>query len=189
MTVTRYTLYAQEASRLRDVELSAEWDEAHLAWLVDCVNEYSIPTRSAAGELGKPLTPLVGGPRLSSAVTNELLTDVANSWFKVFNSAPDDEQIGASINELLDRVDLTVRATGKGLTLQTWTDDPIDALAAWGALTLAGVIGQIGADRLGVCVADRCVDVFVDRSPRHNRRYCSQLCQTRERVSRFRNRP
>jgi predicted RNA-binding Zn ribbon-like protein len=63
-----------------------------------------------------------------------------------------------------------------------------DRLTVFGAAVLLATVADVGVDRIGICSAGQCADVYVDRSPRRNRRYCSQLCQTRERVQRHRRR-
>lgn len=56
------------------------------------------------------------------------------------------------------------------------------------AMGLAAVIGTYGFDRLGVCASDNCNDVFVDMSRNHSRRYCNDICCTRENVAAYRAR-
>lgn len=55
-----------------------------------------------------------------------------------------------------------------------------------GAVMNLWTTGQL--DHVRVCEADTCVVPFVDGSPRHNRRYCSDNCATRTRVQRHRRR-
>ncbi|MFN2526526.1 MAG: ABATE domain-containing protein [Actinomycetota bacterium] len=61
-------------------------------------------------------------------------------------------------------------------------------VAAATAMGLASVIGTYGFDRLGVCAADNCNDVFVDTSRNRSRRYCNDICCTRENVAAYRAR-
>ena len=56
------------------------------------------------------------------------------------------------------------------------------------AMGLANVIVEEGHDRLGVCAADDCYDVFVDTSRNRSRRYCNQVCSSRTNVAAFRAR-
>jgi predicted RNA-binding Zn ribbon-like protein len=56
------------------------------------------------------------------------------------------------------------------------------------AMALATVVGDQGFERLKVCDADHCDDVFVDLSRNHSRRYCSDRCANRENVAAFRAR-
>jgi predicted RNA-binding Zn ribbon-like protein len=53
---------------------------------------------------------------------------------------------------------------------------------------LAHVICKYGRERLGLCAADDCADVFVDTSRNCSRRYCSETCASRTTVSAYRAR-
>ena len=71
---------------------------------------------------------------------------------------------------------------------------------AEGAPTIASVYGakaamglavqatELGFDRLGVCQAAPCVEVFIDTSTNRSRRYCSDRCATRANVAAYRAR-
>lgn len=62
-------------------------------------------------------------------------------------------------------------------------------LAAESAMALSVVIIEGGFNRLRVCEAETCVDVFVDASRNSSRRYCSpQVCGNRASVAAFRAR-
>lgn len=63
-----------------------------------------------------------------------------------------------------------------------------DRIAALCAMALATVIVRWGWERLGVCRADDCADVFVDTSRNKSRRYCDPSCSTRMNVAAFRAR-
>jgi predicted RNA-binding Zn ribbon-like protein len=56
------------------------------------------------------------------------------------------------------------------------------------AMGLASVIGEYGFERLGVCSADNCKDVFVDMSRNRSRRYCNEICSSRMNVAAYRAR-
>lgn len=61
----------------------------------------------------------------------------------------------------------------------------------WGATcatALAVVLGNGTVDRLGVCTATGCQDVYVDVSRNGSRRFCSGACLNRTKVSAFRAR-
>jgi predicted RNA-binding Zn ribbon-like protein len=168
-------------------------DTAAIDWLVECVNEYSTPTREAAGELDRALTRLPGGPSEASSLTPDDLIRVADGWFEVFRVAPEPEAVAAELNQLLMRATPTVTAISDGDSVTSMValapeTDAATRLSVWGALALLNTTATLGVSRIGVCTGDRCLDVYVDRSPRHNRRFCSQLCQTRERVNRYRGR-
>ena len=55
-------------------------------------------------------------------------------------------------------------------------------------LGLANLVCDLGPDRLGVCSAAPCTQVFVDTSPNRSRRYCSDRCSSRANVAAFRAR-
>lgn len=61
-------------------------------------------------------------------------------------------------------------------------------VAAATAMGLCTVIGTYGFDRLGVCAADNCKDVFVDMSRNKSRRFCDDACCTRMNVAAYRAR-
>jgi predicted RNA-binding Zn ribbon-like protein len=50
--------------------------------------------------------------------------------------------------------------------------------------SLTAVLASSDADRIGSCRADGCGWFFVDESPNHTRRWCSDGCGNRERVRR-----
>ena len=53
---------------------------------------------------------------------------------------------------------------------------------------LAALIAEYGFERLGICAADNCGDVFVDTSRNKSRRYCNDLCSSRMNVAAHRAR-
>ncbi len=69
------------------------------------------------------------------------------------------------------------------------SDAPIaHRIASGAAMGLALLITEQGFDRLGVCGADNCYDVFVDTSRNRSRRYCNQTCSTKVNVAAHRAR-
>ena len=60
--------------------------------------------------------------------------------------------------------------------------------AAGACMGLAVQLTQLGIDRLGVCQASACTDVFIDTSTNRSRRYCSDRCATRANVAAYRAR-
>jgi len=160
-------------------------------WIVEVVNELSAPTRRAAGESDHELAVPSGAPSISQQLTVPELVAITNSWFEVFTA----DNIGR-VAELLNSfiaaaptVTTVVEVDGALAVVELYSNSvpASDQLLAAGARALAATVSEIGSDRIGVCSASRCLDVFVDRSPKRNRRYCSQLCQTRERVQRYRS--
>jgi predicted RNA-binding Zn ribbon-like protein len=61
-------------------------------------------------------------------------------------------------------------------------------LAAEAALGLSAVLEQYGIERLHVCNAAPCTDVFIDTSRNHTRRYCCAQCANRHNVAAHRQR-
>jgi predicted RNA-binding Zn ribbon-like protein len=55
-------------------------------------------------------------------------------------------------------------------------------------LGLATLVCDLGPTRLGVCSATNCTNVYVDTSPNHSRRYCSDRCSSRANVAAYRAR-
>ena len=53
---------------------------------------------------------------------------------------------------------------------------------------LVALLADSAVHGLGLCDEEHCVDVFVDRSRRNNRRFCTTTCQVRSRVARHRAR-
>jgi predicted RNA-binding Zn ribbon-like protein len=60
--------------------------------------------------------------------------------------------------------------------------------AAGAVMGVAVLVTSLGIDRLGVCQATRCRNVFVDTSTNRSRRYCSDRCATRANVAAYRAR-
>jgi predicted RNA-binding Zn ribbon-like protein len=56
------------------------------------------------------------------------------------------------------------------------------------AMGLSHVVVQHGWQRLGVCSAEGCDDVYVDTSRNASRRYCSNTCASRSTVAAYRAR-
>jgi predicted RNA-binding Zn ribbon-like protein len=109
----------------------------------------------------------------------------------VFDAASDEESI-RTVNSLL---------RDSGAIPQVTNHDgrwhlhyiPVDAplarrVAAAAAMGVATVITEFGRDRLGVCSAADCDDVFVDTSRNRSRRYCDDTCSTRTNVAAYRAR-
>ncbi len=61
-------------------------------------------------------------------------------------------------------------------------------LGAEAALGLCAALEQYGIERLHVCSAAPCTEVFVDTSRNHTRRYCCEQCANRHNVAAFRKR-
>jgi predicted RNA-binding Zn ribbon-like protein len=66
--------------------------------------------------------------------------------------------------------------------------DLADALRSAVAVSAAHIVREFGFERLRVCGADPCADVFLDVSKRGEQRFCGPRCATRIRVAAHRAR-
>ena len=64
----------------------------------------------------------------------------------------------------------------------------LEQLTTTVAMGLSHVVVQHGWQRLGVCSAEGCDDVYVDTSRNASRRYCSNTCASRSTVAAYRAR-
>jgi len=162
-------------------------------WVVAFVNEYGNLPRRAAEEQGQPYPPLDAlgehDPALSAGLTEAQLVASADRLHRVFSSASRSEAAGY-LNELLADSCPTprIRPSEDGGYETSWlargtADAPLVAACA---LALLDVL--TGPWGFGICDAARCTDVFVDRSPGGQRKYCSAKCHTRTKVAAFRRR-
>ena len=159
-------------------------DHLDLDAVVAVVNEYGAATRDAAGESADPFPaepPITGLPV-------DALRRIADAWFTIFAAGDDLGTTAAELDAHLGALTPALRidhAHGR-VTAQLGND----ALDAEHQVLLAGFLSLLGAlcaqQRIGTCVGDECLDVYVDRSPRQSRAYCSTRCQTRARVRRHR---
>ena len=98
------------------------------------------------------------------------------------------------LNELLEgvRVKPYIGLTPDGsikLELDVGEDLPVARrLAAEAALGLSAALARYGVERLHVCNAVPCTDVFIDTSRNHTRRYCCEQCANRHNVAAYRQR-
>jgi predicted RNA-binding Zn ribbon-like protein len=66
--------------------------------------------------------------------------------------------------------------------------DAVEQLTTTVAMGLSQVVVQHGWQRLGVCSAEGCGNVYVDTSRNASRRYCSNTCASRSTVAAYRAR-
>jgi predicted RNA-binding Zn ribbon-like protein len=96
------------------------------------------------------------------------------------------------LNALLQHCRPTPRATNHdgALHLHYSSDDApvVEQLGATVSMAMANVVCRYGRERLGICAAADCGDVFVDTSRNKSRRYCSETCASRTTVSAYRAR-
>jgi predicted RNA-binding Zn ribbon-like protein len=70
-------------------------------------------------------------------------------------------------------------------------DHPSNASAGYAAIAAMGLafhLTEYGVDRLGLCEAAPCRNVYLDTSTNRSRRYCSDRCATRANVAAYRAR-
>ena len=89
------------------------------------------------------------------------------------------------------RVHMSVER-GQGAPRIAWSVDtsiPLaEALRSAAAVSAAHLVTEFGFERLRVCGADPCADVFLDTSKRGEQRFCGPRCATRVRVAAHRAR-
>lgn len=128
--------------------------------------------------------------RLSDADVVEIAT-LSREIRGVVEATTDDEVV-TKLNALLDCCSPVPRATNHDGVLHMHyspdTAELVDQLGATVAMGMAHVICRYGRDRLGICAAEDCADVFVDTSRNNSRRYCSDTCASRTTVSAYRAR-
>lgn len=163
--------------------------------LVYIVNEWGDAPRIEAHEGTKPY-PSADALRADSpafwahfpAVDEQALIETANLIHPVFTSTSGDE-CAQHLNTLIAEAAMTPALTSDSWTVhETWhTTRPDRALLAGATLSLIDHLRhEPDASRLGTCVGDACVDVYVDLSPGGRRQYCSLTCQTRARTRAYR---
>ena len=102
----------------------------------------------------------------------------------------DGEDAAARLNALL--IQHPVHPQLSGHDGQPWhvhyteSGSVADRYAAGAVMGLAVRLTDVGIDRFGVCQAVACQGVFIDISTTNTRRYCSERCANRARVSAFR---
>lgn len=151
---------------------------------------------------------LVNSPDLDEATAAALLTD--RGWvlteppppaelerlrttLRAVFGADDERAVVAALNAVLaDRHALPQLTDHDGAWHWHYAPDGAgvaDRVAATTAAALLTVIADGGADRLRVCAADGCQDVFVDLSRNGSRRFCSsRSCGNRTHAAAYRAR-
>ena len=119
-----------------------------------------------------------------AAMTADLVRAVA-----VARSQPD---VLARLNELLALARPRPYATDHDGELHLHYARPdapvLEQLTTTVAMGLSQVVIQHGWQRLGVCSADNCDNVYIDTSRNASRRYCSNTCASRSTVAAYRAR-
>lgn len=108
-------------------------------------------------------------------------------------AAPTQAEAERRLNGLLAdaRVNMRVRRE-RGLAHIEWAVDTTvslaEAIRSAAAVSAAHLASEYGFERLRVCGADPCADVFLDVSKRGEQRFCGPRCATRIRVAAHRAR-
>ncbi len=63
-----------------------------------------------------------------------------------------------------------------------------DRIGAICGMVLAAVVERYGIERLGICAAEDCGDVFIDTSRNRSKRFCNDTCSSRTNVAAYRAR-
>ena len=107
-------------------------------------------------------------------------------------TAEDTAAVVERLNDLMGRHPVTPRISDHDgdlhLHVATENASVAELLVGESLLGLATLICDLGPNRLGVCAAHPCTDVFVDTSPNQSRRYCSERCSSRANVAAYRAR-
>jgi predicted RNA-binding Zn ribbon-like protein len=181
-----------------------------LDFLVDYVNEYAVEPRAASGTEHLPypdLAALAEDAPAALALVTEMgsdlregeLVQLADRLYEVFVKARTDPgQELDSINALLRRSAAAPHLSRQAnrivadwrLEGRVRRDDPVSGLlqAACVLALYEWLSGAGSLERIGVCSAHRCVDIFIDGSQAGSRRYCSDICGNRAKVAAHRAR-
>jgi predicted RNA-binding Zn ribbon-like protein len=131
-------------------------------------------------------------PRRATAADLEALREVRARVRGLF-VATTHAEAQRRLNELLRdaRVNLHVVREGGAARIEWTVDDSVslaEAVRSACAVSAAHIAQQMGFERLRVCGADPCADVFLDTSKRGEQRFCGPRCATRVRVAAHRAR-
>lgn len=106
--------------------------------------------------------------------------------------APDEATAARLVNDLLREYEVQPHLTdhdGRWHFHYTPDDTPVGRRVATDVtMGLAALIAEFGFERLGICAAHDCGDVFVDMSRNKSRRYCNDVCSSRTNVAAYRAR-
>jgi predicted RNA-binding Zn ribbon-like protein len=136
-------------------------------------------------------------PHLSGRVTRETLEamrDLRTELRAIFVAAATGDEDGAieRLNTLL--IQHPVHPQIANHDGQRWhlhlteSGSVPDRYAAGAAMGLAVKISDQGIDRLGICRAESCSNIYFDTTTNKSRRYCSDRCASRANVAAYRSR-
>jgi hypothetical protein len=165
--------------------------EAEQDWVVWFINEFADETRRLSNETGGPYPGLGDHPETPAAFLRcgePALVNAANKAFAVVAAGPDPTGIADALGALfMGKHDVSPTVIDGDIVLVFGTSDAPDLEAEVGR-RLVATLADPAVHGLGLCDEHHCVDVFIDRSRRHNRRFCTTTCQVRARVARHRSR-
>ncbi|MGY1812799.1 CGNR zinc finger domain-containing protein [Blastococcus sp. SYSU D00820] len=171
-----YDTYGSTAVELA-IEL-ANTERSGDAWAVDFLRSHDEWFTA-----GTPLE-LTAAETADAAATAALVRAVA--------LAASQDEVMARLNELLARAHPAPYATDHDGELHLHYARPdapvLEQLTTTVAMGLSQVVVQHGWQRLGICSAEGCDDVYVDTSRNASRRYCSNTCASRSTVAAYRAR-
>jgi predicted RNA-binding Zn ribbon-like protein len=109
------------------------------------------------------------------------------------SAAGEGTAVVGGLNALMARHPITPRISDHDpgdlhLHVATKSATVAELLIGEALLGLANLVCDLGPTRLGVCAATPCTNVYVDTSPTHTRRYCSDRCSSRANVAAYRAR-
>jgi predicted RNA-binding Zn ribbon-like protein len=109
------------------------------------------------------------------------------------SAAGDAQGVVDTMNELMVRHPITPQISAHDpahlhIHAASKTQSVAELLVGESLLGLANLVCDLGPTRLGLCAAAPCSNVYVDTSPNHSRRYCSDRCSSRANVAAYRAR-
>jgi predicted RNA-binding Zn ribbon-like protein len=134
----------------------------------------------------------ISWPRRPGAADLAAVREVRAEVRRLFTASTQSEVV-QQLNALLRdaRVNMRVARERGGAGIQWSVDESMplaQALRAAAAVSAAHLVKDFGFERLRVCGADPCADVFLDVSKRGEQRFCGPRCATRVRVAAHRAR-
>lgn len=164
--------------------------------VVELVNTQD-PAQDALHDLDTLQELLQIRPHLSGRVTRrdlDAMRELRTELRAIFTSAAagDGEAAIGRLNSLL--IQHPIHPQVSGHDGQRWhlhltkSGSVPDRYAAGASMGLAVFISDHGVERLGICNAPTCCNVYFDTTTNRSRRYCSERCASRANVAAFRAR-
>ncbi|MFF7341753.1 CGNR zinc finger domain-containing protein [Streptomyces sp. NPDC008163] len=175
--------------------MAATFTELPVEELTEFINAWGTLPREAAGRSAPSqhvgIAAHLGLPAdVDAKLTAGALTRTADRLHAVF-AAESSEKGAQQLTDMLADTGArpVLEVAAHGSLNAAWRVNDLDQLLlASSALALRAYVAAHGFNRIGICTGDRCVDVYIDRSPGGRRRFCSVTCQNRTRVAAFRRR-